>query len=152
MTGIVGVDLPEAQVHQIIADYLARFYGAVDAMVAQHGPDWTPKDESWKPELPAALRPTWSANTKATPDGHEFYFDVTGPSINGIEMAQDIVVHLAWTGDFEKHTVESIEIREARVYAFEQELTLQQAREATVGMIAAGKLLASLLEPPQEVR
>ncbi len=55
-------------------------------------------------------------------------------------------------GDFEKHTVESIQIREAYVIAFEQELTLQQAREATVGMIAAGKLLASLLEPPQEVR
>lgn len=152
MTGIVGVDLPEAEVHRIITDYLAAFYGTIDALVAEHGQSWSPEDESWKPELPAALRPSWTANTKATADGHQFYFDLTGPSINGIEMAQDIVVNLSWTGDFEKHTVESIEIREAAVYAFEQELTLQQAREATVGMIAAGKLLASLLEPPQEVR
>ncbi|WP_295824173.1 hypothetical protein [uncultured Microbacterium sp.] len=152
MTGIVGVDLPVAEVHQVITDYLAAFYGTIDALVAKHGQGWSPKDESWKPELPAALRPSWAVNTKATADGHQFYFDLTGPSINGIEMAQDIVVELSWTGDFEKHTVESIKIREAYVIAFEQELTLQQAREATVGMIAAGKLLASLLEPPQEVR
>jgi len=137
MTGIVGIDLPEAEIHRLLLAHVSAYWAAVDA---------NPANPSL-PELPDALRPAWATSITATPSDGHFWIDYNGPRVGGVQVAQDVTVKLRWSDDETTYTVKAIEVREAHVYGLDREFALSEAREVTRGMIAAGKLLASLLKP-----
>lgn len=153
MSGIVGIDLTPARVKEILTAYLTSYYTAMDRAIDEAGGRLQISvngGDPWAPKFPEQLRPAWAAEVRATHDGETFYVDIDGAAQHGVFVTQDIVVSLHWDDENHPHgfRVAKIDVEPMRIRLFDdQSLDLQEARAATSGLIAAGKLMASLLEP-----
>lgn len=154
MIGIVGVPLSPERLKEQLTAYLTRYYDALDKAIDEAGGSLNSKVLWPKPEFPAELRPSWAAEIRCEADGQTFYIDVDGPVQHGVHVTQAIVISTWWHGENnESFYIDRIEIDPMRIFLVDDTyLDLGEARAVTNGLISAGKLMTSLLEPPQEVR
>lgn len=154
MTGIVGVALSSERVKEQLKGYLAHYYDALDNAIHDAGGALSSTAAWRKPDFPAELRPSWAADIRSEADGQTFYLDIDGPVQHGVHVTQSIVITTRWHGENnESFYIHKVEIEPMRIFlADDTYLGLGEARAVTAGLITAGKLMASLLEAPQEVR
>lgn len=153
MSAIVGITLTPNQVEEQLAAYLTTYFAemekAIDAAGGSLRISLDGTDE-WAPEFPNVLRPTWAVTVRAFHDGREFYIDLDGPAQHGVFVTQAIIVDLWWPAGVdgtEALRVGKVKVEAMRIRAFDdQSFDLGEARAVTNGLIAAGRLMASLVE------
>lgn len=160
MSGIVGIDLPEAEVHRLIVAYVNEYTAAENAARTAAGGSLRSvpgQRQPWQPEWPRELTPAWAASVDADDgDGLRWYTLLDGPRLGGVFVSQNILIDLSQCegmstaapvpADLVSVEVEPLCVTDGGARS-EFILSLDEAREHTRGMIAAGKLMASLLEP-----
>lgn len=160
MNGIVGINLTPERVQQVLEDYLASYYANLERAVDEAGGRLqisVSGGDPWAPEFPDELRPGWTSEIRATHDGETFYVDIDGPVQHGVFVTQAIAIELYWDREYpgarEAFHITKVEVEPMRIRVFDdQSLDLGAARAVTTGLIAAGRLMATLIETSQEVR
>lgn len=120
------------------------------------------RDAVPEPAWPRVLTPSWSERVRvADGDGLVWYVDIDGPECGGVFVSQTVVIDLTRLDgrdvslpvpiELVSHTVEELCVTDGGKMS-DFTLDIEQARRHTQGMIAAGRLMASLLEGSRGVR
>lgn len=158
MIGIVGINRTPAELQELFRRYLVIYFETMDAAIDAAGGSLHASimgGDPWRPALLKELHPDWATTVRAQSDGSEFYIDLDGPVLHNVFVTQAIAIRLEWVDESSTSgfKIGGIEIDPLRILLLEdQSLDLGEARAVTSGLLAAGKLMASLLEAPQEVR
>ncbi|GGM41916.1 hypothetical protein [Microbacterium saperdae] len=157
MIGIVGVDLTQNQVKGHLERYLVAYFETMDRAIEANGGSLACSvigDDPWRPDLPIELRPSWLHSFHASADKDDFFIDLRGPVLNDIFVCQAVEIDLEWKDPTSPSgfVILDFRIESLGIHMIDDRLDLEKARAITSGLIAAGKLMAALLEAPQEVR
>ncbi|MBT2474230.1 hypothetical protein J7E68_06470 [Microbacterium sp. ISL-103] len=158
MIGIVGINLKPAQVKNALTKYLVTYFEAMDQAIKEAGGSLRTSimgDDPWRPTLPQELHPDWATSVRAQADGSDFYSDLDGPALHDVFVTQAITIRLEWRDEESTSgfNIVGVDVDPLQILLLEdQSLDLGSARAVTSGLLAAGKLMAQLLEAPQGVR